>query len=413
MGKKKKENLKVQDTITPKQYRCWGRVEGLSRCSNKSNKRYFPFCKKHFWQPLIFLVVTLPGIFADWSSILPNNNQSDTVDIKQYELILRENVELSLEKENAQKTNEKIKEITGFTYKELAEIVLEETKEELSKGDAEYCLRNYGKAVGHYKKAAKYNNSKALYTLGSLYRGGFGVTKNIIKAIEFYERAAEKGEIRGYHKIGKIYATGEGIAKNYRKALKYYEMGVEKRDAISAGNLGFMYEFGEAGVIDYQKAMNLYEKAVEFGDPCGHARKANMYMLGHGVNANVNIFFRFMFEGSKSGCTKAMLSLARCYLNGIGTDKNLKLAEQWLRDATLDGLNVQGEACLELGHLLKDKGQVQEANWYYFMAAQCDIEEAKKIVGDYIEFEMIDPKTGEKVNAKLMAEPASTEKLPN
>jgi len=57
---------------------CWGITKRGQRCKLRAK---FIFCRKHIFQPIIFLLVTLPALIADWSTVCEkffNGSNSNT-----------------------------------------------------------------------------------------------------------------------------------------------------------------------------------------------------------------------------------------------------------------------------------------------------------------------------------------------
>lgn len=107
---------KRQNTQPKKKKICIGRIEGLSRCKEHVSNHYFPFCRKHRWQPLLFLIMTLPGIFADWGSLLPTDDELDKEIVELKEESIKHNQELKKIIENQ---SERIKNIEILLNNEI------------------------------------------------------------------------------------------------------------------------------------------------------------------------------------------------------------------------------------------------------------------------------------------------------
>jgi TPR repeat protein len=81
--------------------------------------------------------------------------------------------------------------------------------------------KQFAKAIKELTPAAKEGDSDALYHLGLMYSGGFGVTKNLAKALKLYGQAAELGHVSAQKEYGTALAIGDGAEQDVAEGLKW------------------------------------------------------------------------------------------------------------------------------------------------------------------------------------------------
>jgi TPR repeat protein len=115
-------------------------------------------------------------------------------------------------------------------------------------------VRNHGKAVEWYRKAAEQGYAMAQYNLGVQYSKGQGVAQNNAEAIKWYHRAAEQGYVTAQYHLGARYREGLGVAQNYAEAAKWYRKAAEQGHAEAQFLLGALYYGGQGVTQNYSVA---------------------------------------------------------------------------------------------------------------------------------------------------------------
>lgn len=137
-----------------------------------------------------------------------------------------------------------------------------------------------------------------------------GETEVALRALDY---AAERGVLGAQIKLARIYAAGNGVAKDDAKAFLFYRQIANQRADISPLSPVTKY-VAEAFVALGQYYLQGIEAAGVRQDP---ARAADL----------------FRHAASYFGNADAQYALARLYLDGIGVDKNMGLAVNWLATA--------------------------------------------------------------------------------
>lgn len=176
----------------------------------------------------------------------------------------------------------------------------------LEEAHTAYKEKKYDVAIPIYEEFANQGNADAQFYLGSLYRSGKGVEKDLNKAVywldkmdlqnvrhygayfalygltneryspeidynipaeDHTQKLALNGDPKAQYEIGLIYYEGEKhynnekIKQDYIKALEWFEKVANQGSIYTQHNLGVMYEENQ----DYLKAKEWYEKSCQGG----------------------------------------------------------------------------------------------------------------------------------------------------
>jgi len=73
-------------------------------------------------------------------------------------------------------------------------------------------------------KAANQNIPEAQFYIGSMYRYGYGIKKNLKKSVEWLKKSADKDYARAQYILAGMYYIGLGEKKNNIMAYYYYKL---------------------------------------------------------------------------------------------------------------------------------------------------------------------------------------------
>lgn len=110
----------------------------------------------------------------------------------------------------------------------------------------------------------------ALSKLGTLYRKGDIVEKDIHKAIEYFTRAGTLGSSNALWALGAIYFHGEGVPKDRQRAILYYQMAAGMGHTKAQVDLGLAYEKGFGVPKNLDAAVRWYRAAARSGEYLGN-----------------------------------------------------------------------------------------------------------------------------------------------
>ena len=138
----------------------------------------------------------------------------------------------------------------------------------VDQGEDFYDKKDYANALIHFKKAASFNNPKALFYLGLMYDKGYGLPRDYNKALDYYRLSSSYGYVAATNNLGIMYHYGLGVKKNLNTACLMFKMAVDNGgSSISFDNLALCYEQGLGDFKkDDGKAIEYYKKAIELGN---------------------------------------------------------------------------------------------------------------------------------------------------
>ena len=221
--------------------------------------------------------------------------------------------------------------------------------------------------IPYLTQSAETGNPEALTLLGRLYQKGIFFKKDILTASKYYLRATRLDspiapEILWYMIKSEDYFTNlkKLVDENNSDAMYvWYELYIQGFDkqfteadafnllnkAANANNLqaivelGFSYFTGKFVKIDKRKAISLWETAQKLGSVEASVRIATAKLLGQVSSDNFDTtkYLNILNVADNLGSVLAQVSLAYCYENGIGINKNTPDAVKLYRLATQRG----------------------------------------------------------------------------
>ena len=84
-----------------------------------------------------------------------------------------------------------------------------------------FTIKKFDVALKEFTETAKTGDPQALYYLGLIYSGGFGVKQDLAKALEYFGQAARKGHVLAQKEYGTALAIGDGTEQNVEEGLKW------------------------------------------------------------------------------------------------------------------------------------------------------------------------------------------------
>lgn len=227
------------------------------------------------------------------------------------------------------------------------------------------------RAIPLLAEEAKLGNPVAAYNLGKIYEmGGDGVAQDYGQAIAWYKLAAD---------VGSVPTQFDGKA-----------LGPDAADLIFASqlyaqyNLGRLYETGKGTQQDVATAVQWYQRAAQQDLDVAQQHLVRIFRQGEGTVApNPVESTKWLERLAQGGNVPAMADLGTAYLQGVGVEKNAKIAHDWyLRGAS----RGNGEALFNLG-LLYQTGYAGDPDFkrafdYYSRAANGNSGRAMMALGD-------------------------------
>lgn len=116
------------------------------------------------------------------------------------------------------------------------------------------------------RQKAEQGNAAAQFDLGTRYRNGDGVSKNLVEAVKWVRMAANQGDAEAQYNLGLAYYLGDGAPKNPAEAAKWWSLAAEKGMALAQFNLGAMYVNGDGVPKNLTEATKWLRMAAKQGN---------------------------------------------------------------------------------------------------------------------------------------------------
>ena len=187
--------------------------------------------------------------------------------------------------------------------------------------DEEEAGRWFRLAAERFRRAAERGDLSAQFSVGNMYRDGFGVSQNYEAAVAWFRRVAEQGDARAQHNLGAMYRDGRGVSQDYRAAVEWIRLAAEQGESYAQNSLGSLYRDGQGVSRDDGAAVAWYRRAAEQGNGAGQSSLGYMYEEGRGVDRNRETAVRWYRRAAEQGDVWAQNRLGIMYDEGRGVDR--------------------------------------------------------------------------------------------
>lgn len=243
-------------------------------------------------------------------------------------------------------------------------------------------------AANWYRKSADQGNASAQNTLGTMYSAGRGVPRDKEEALRWYHTAARQALPEADFNIAISYYNGDGVGSDPNRAYAWAMIAKkhgsseaedvvqrvtnESHDRIGYGQkiLAEMYERGDETPADPKAAFDIYlELSKKSPNRPGWEASASelkvcqFYAAGMGVPQDLPQAREWCRKAAKGGNSKTFLILGRMAENGEGTEKNLKEAAVWYKDAAMSRIP---DGYMQLARLKLQSGSHNDQREAYF-----------------------------------------------
>ena len=185
------------------------------------------------------------------------------------------------------------------------------------------------------------NDLEAILEWAILHHGDQHSTRIKVAVVDAYNYCIENGydvETAALN-LGSIYYTGITVPRDYVQAAKYYQMSADEGNVQAICNLGYCYYYGRHQAVDYKKAYGCFNMAAVLGSANALYKLGDMFLNGRYVERNPLIAYKlFQRAEDEAGPWEDIsadidLRLGRCYLRGLGVEKDLERAMEKLCSA--------------------------------------------------------------------------------
>ena len=235
-------------------------------------------------------------------------------------------------------------------------------------GDYDLEKRLFKQAADYYLQAYKKGNLTAAYKYGILLENGDGVEKNLGDALETFKFAIQSGNSDVYVHIGRILSNPEYSEFNLQSALQYY------KQAADLGNAEGMFEIGSLMLEnDPTTAFTYFQASYSHGLPKAAFKLGMMCQDGLGCQKNVKMAREYFKLAIDNNVGDACAPYAKILFFGIDTEKDVAEARRILEI----GIGLKDpESAFIYAELLAAEGSIQKATEYYIQASDLGHTEA-------------------------------------
>ncbi len=147
--------------------------------------------------------------------------------------------------------------------------------------------QNVEEGLKWLQKAAENGDSGAQAELGTLYREGWFVTKDLTEALKWFRLAASQGNPGAENAIGKMYREGVSLPKDSIQAAEWFLKSGRKGFRDAQLNIADAYLTGDGVTKDYHESLEWYLRCAHQGDPICADALSYIFENGLGVNKDL------------------------------------------------------------------------------------------------------------------------------
>ena len=82
----------------------------------------------------------------------------------------------------------------------------------------------WAQSASGVRTLAEQGDAKAQFVLGTMYRDGQGVGKDLTETLKWWKKAAELGNVDAQFALGNIYSGGYGVTKDYVLSYMWFDI---------------------------------------------------------------------------------------------------------------------------------------------------------------------------------------------
>ncbi len=198
---------------------------------------------------------------------------------------------------------------------------------------AEFRVQNYEVAAQHFNSAVRMGWSQGYYYLGMLYKSGLGVEKCNITAKNFFQYGTDAGVPAAMSELGQCYDEGIGVERDPVKAVEFVKRGVAGNDPRGYALYAYYNLHGHNIAVNTSRGFKMAKKASESNLALNNLAKC--YIYGIGVERDPSEAFKLLLKNAEvKESWLAYLYLARLYEKGIGVQANLEKMAEFYKKGT-------------------------------------------------------------------------------
>ena len=195
-----------------------------------------------------------------------------------------------------------------------------------------YNKQNYAKAFEMFSDGVENKYPSAFSALGRMYFEGIYVEMDPEKAFQLFFEGAQLGSPACMYSLYILYLDGRGVAKDTEKAYNWLRKAAQNEsDSALFVMAALSYEKQSPEAFSYAK------KACELKNENAPVVLGLCYLQGIGTAINFGMakkcFQEVIESSSGSNLSTAYYYLALMYIDGLGCERNINIANQYMQTA--------------------------------------------------------------------------------
>lgn len=131
---------------------------------------------------------------------------------------------------------------------------------------------------------------------------------------------------KAWRVLGDCYFSGVGVEPDGEKMIAALQKAIDMGDLDAMGRLAYCYEYGVNLPMDQKKSLELYEKAAKAGLPIAQLKYGDAIAEGRVPNQGFDQSMKWYLKSAQGNCPEALYRLGMLAKDGVGLEKNPKLA---------------------------------------------------------------------------------------
>lgn len=162
------------------------------------------------------------------------------------------------------------------------------------------------------------------------------------RAIGYLKKAIEAGRTEAMISYGALFYNGRGVEQDFDEAIHWYKQAADRGNPDAVSYMGYMYYYGRGNLdVNMELAYQYFSKTAMLGVPNAYYKCGDMFFYGKYVAKDPFTAYRLysqcyemvQFDQPMDCYPDVCRRLGTCYHKGIGTEKDLKKAEEFLAEA--------------------------------------------------------------------------------
>lgn len=162
------------------------------------------------------------------------------------------------------------------------------------------------------------------------------------RAVGYLKKAIEAGRTEAMISYGALFYNGRGVKQDFNQAIHWYKEAADRGNAQAVSYMGYQYYYGRGDLeVDMEMAYQYFSKAALLGYPNAYYKCGDMFFYGKYVAKDPFTAFRLYmhcyemvrFDQPMDCYPDVCRRLGTCYHKGLGTERDLKKAGEFLAEA--------------------------------------------------------------------------------